>query len=86
MHGFTIFFMYLNNKNILEYAQILVTSGRFMIYHIEGHSNVLASCQRCVYKQDPFKLEKVLLKFESRVGLHPFLIAVWSSIKRGFVG
>ena len=25
------------NKNILEYAQILVISGRFMIFHIEGH-------------------------------------------------
>ena len=28
------------NKNILEYAQILVGSGRFMIFHIEGHSNL----------------------------------------------
>ena len=33
-------FMYLYNKNILKYAQILVTSGRFMIFHIEGHSNI----------------------------------------------
>ena len=32
-------FMYLNNKNILQYAQILGTSGRFIIFHIEGHSN-----------------------------------------------
>ena len=32
-------FMYLYNKNNLEYAQILVTSGRFMIFLIEGHSN-----------------------------------------------
>ena len=31
-------FMYLYNKNILKYAQILVTSGRFMIFHIEGYS------------------------------------------------
>ena len=31
-------FMYLDNKNILEYAQ-MVTSGRFMIFHIEGHSS-----------------------------------------------
>ena len=31
--------MPLYNKNILKYAQILVTSGKFMIYHIEGHSN-----------------------------------------------
>ena len=27
------------NSNILEYAQILVTSGMFMIFHIEGLSN-----------------------------------------------
>ena len=27
------------NKNILEYAQILITSGRYIIFHIEGHSN-----------------------------------------------
>ena len=40
MRGFTIFFIYLYNKIILEYAQILVTSGRFMIFHIEGHSNI----------------------------------------------
>ena len=33
-------FMFLRNKNILEYAQISVTSGRFMIFHIEGHSTV----------------------------------------------
>ena len=32
-------FKYLYNKNILKYAQILVISGRFMIFHIEGHSN-----------------------------------------------
>ena len=32
--------MFLRNKNILEYAQISVTSGRFMIFHIEGHSTV----------------------------------------------
>ena len=31
--------MYLYNKNILEYAQILVTSGRFMIFYNEGHSS-----------------------------------------------
>ena len=30
--------MHLYNKDILEYAQILVTSGTFMIYHIEVHS------------------------------------------------
>ena len=28
------------DKNILKYAQILVTNGRFMIFHIEGHSNI----------------------------------------------
>ena len=33
-------FMYLYNENILEYAQIMVTSGRFMILHIEGHSSI----------------------------------------------
>ena len=37
---FYIIFMYLYNKNVLKYAQILVTSGRFMIFHIEGHSNI----------------------------------------------
>ena len=26
-------------KNILEYAQILATGGKFMIFYIEGHSN-----------------------------------------------
>ena len=31
--------MYLYNKNILEYSKILVTSGRFIIFHIEGYSN-----------------------------------------------
>ena len=36
---FYIIFMYLYNKNVLKYAQILVISGRFMIFHIEGHSN-----------------------------------------------
>ena len=30
---------YLHNKNILEYVQILVTDGGFMILYIEGHSN-----------------------------------------------
>ena len=30
----------LHNKNILEYAHILVTSDRFMIFHIEGYSNL----------------------------------------------
>ena len=28
----------MHNKNILEYAQILVTDGKFMIFDIEGHS------------------------------------------------
>ena len=32
---------YLHNKNILEYAQILVTGGKFMIFDIEGHSTLL---------------------------------------------
>ena len=30
--------MYLYNKNIFKNAQFLVTSGRFMIFHSEGHS------------------------------------------------
>ena len=30
--------LYLYNKNILESVQILVTSGRFMIFHILGQS------------------------------------------------
>ena len=33
-------FIYLYNKDIIKYAQILVTSARFMIYHIEGHSTI----------------------------------------------
>ena len=33
------FDIYLHNKKILEYAQILVGSGRFVIFHIKGHSN-----------------------------------------------
>ena len=41
MHGFTIF-LCTCIKNILKYAQILVTSGRLMIYHIEGHSRKYA--------------------------------------------
>ena len=32
------FDIYLHNKNILEYALLLVHSGRFMIFHIEGSS------------------------------------------------
>ena len=31
--------MYLYNENILEYAQIMETDGRFMIFDIGGHSN-----------------------------------------------
>ena len=34
------FDIYLHNKNILEYASLLVRSGRFMIFHIEGPSNI----------------------------------------------
>ena len=33
------FDIYLHNKNILEYALLLVGSGRFMIFHIESHSS-----------------------------------------------
>ena len=33
------FDIYLHNENILEYALLLVRSGRFMIFHIEGRSN-----------------------------------------------
>lgn len=29
--------MYLHNQYILEYAQILLTGGKFMIFDIEGH-------------------------------------------------
>ena len=32
------FDIYLHNKNILEYGLLLVGSGRFMIFHIEGRS------------------------------------------------
>ena len=31
---------YLHNKNVLEYGLLLVDSGRFMIFHIEGRSNI----------------------------------------------
>ena len=40
-------FMYLYNKNILKYAQILVTSGRFMIFHIEGYSRIYLMPKKC---------------------------------------
>ena len=33
--------IYLHNKNVLEYGLLLVGSGRFMIFHIEGLSNTL---------------------------------------------
>ena len=33
------FFMYLCNKNILEYAQIAQSEPKSMIHNIEGHSN-----------------------------------------------
>ena len=33
-------FMYLNNKNILEYAQIVVTRPNSRILNIDGHSSV----------------------------------------------
>ena len=33
----------MHNKNILEYAQILVTDGRFIIFDIEGRSNRILS-------------------------------------------
>ena len=32
--------MYLCYKNILEYAQIMVTGGKFMILDIEGHPTI----------------------------------------------
>ena len=31
---------YFHNKNILEYAQILITDGKFMIFDIESHSSL----------------------------------------------
>ena len=31
---------YLHNKNVLEYAQIMLTDGNFWIHHIVGHSIV----------------------------------------------
>ena len=33
------FHKHLHNKNILEYGLLLVVVFRFMIVHIEGHSN-----------------------------------------------
>ena len=35
--------LYLDNKNILEYAQILVTGRKFMNFDIESRSIALAS-------------------------------------------
>ena len=29
----------LHNENIIDYSQILVTGGKFMIFDIEGHPN-----------------------------------------------
>ena len=37
--------MYLYNKNILEYAQIVVTHPNSMILDIEGHSKIDVYCQ-----------------------------------------
>ena len=34
-------FMYLYNKNILEYAEIVVTVPKFAIHYNEGHSNTV---------------------------------------------
>ena len=39
---------YLHNKNVLEYGLLLVGSGRFMIFHIEGHSTEYASLRKKV--------------------------------------
>ena len=36
---FNNIFMYLYNKNILEYAQIAQSEPKSMIHNIEGHSN-----------------------------------------------
>ena len=45
--------MYLYNKNILEYAHILVTSGRFMIFHIEGYfTPLIRGIQDCSIGQN----------------------------------
>ena len=35
--------IYLHNENVLEYGLLLVGSGRFMIFHIEGRSNTVSS-------------------------------------------
>ena len=37
-------FMNLYDQNILESAQILVISGRFMIFQIEGYSKIYVYC------------------------------------------
>ena len=37
-YRFYYIFMSLYNENTLKYAQILVTCGKFMIIHVEGHS------------------------------------------------
>ena len=41
LHGFTIFSCpFVIEISDRKYAQILVSSGMFMIYHIEGHSSI----------------------------------------------
>ena len=35
LHYFDLYFF---NRNILKYAKVLVSNGRFKIFHIEGHS------------------------------------------------
>ena len=59
MRGFTIIFLHLYNKNILEYAQILVTSGRFMIFHIEGHSSIKQYIYQTQFNKRSFEVTQV---------------------------
>ena len=67
-------FMYLYNKNILEYAQILVArgaSGRFIIFHIEGHSTKKVQCCKKVFCQ----------KLSSKIGFK-FCLKIEPSVPR----
>ena len=60
---FTNIFIYFYNKNILEYAQFLVTSSRLMIFHIEGHSSAYESSVQKTFLFIYFgALNKILFK------------------------
>ena len=59
--------------NILKYGQILVTSGRFMIFDIEGHSNIYSiihlTIQNQITNQRAYGLHTGRKKLHKRNGL-----------------